>query len=126
MPKDWVEKHQVAGVDERARGFNRVVEIRQVGQGYRAVLQYETRQVSTEGCESEQAALQMLIRRLHAEGFTQLRSQLSFRGAVYLGSREPWIEYPDPAVPRFKGLLARWFGRWFGQWLGRTGKGGLP
>lgn len=116
MPNDCVEKHRLAGLDERARGFNRIAEVRQVGQGYRALLWYEARQVSTDWCESGQTAIEMLIRRLHAEGFTQLRSQLSFRGADYLGSREPWIEYPDPNLPQSKGQLARWFSRWF-RWF---------
>jgi hypothetical protein len=71
-----------------------------------------------DGGESERAVLQALVRQLHAEGFTQLRTQLSFRGPVYLGSREPWIDYPDPAPRRVTSLLARWFGR--------TGSGRRP
>jgi len=109
-----VEKHQLAGLDERARGFNRVVEVHRIECAYRAVLKYEVSQIAVEGDESGQAALQALIQQLHAGGFTQLRSQLSFRGADYMGSREPWIEYPDPHVPWILGILARWFG-----WLGK-------
>ncbi len=110
MPDDCVEKHQLAGFDERARGFNRVVEVWRTGGAYRAILRYEATQVATEGGASGQAALQTLIRQLHTGGFTQLRSQMSFRGTEYLGTREPWIEYPDPAPPGLGGLLARWFG----------------
>lgn len=109
-----VEKHQLAGLDERARGFNRIVEVHRIERMYRAVLKYEAAQTAAEGDVSGQAALEALIRQLHAGGFTQLRSQLSFRGADYMGSREPWIEYPDPLVPWFAGILARWFG-----WLGK-------
>lgn len=130
MSPDCVEKHRLAGLDERARGFNRLVEIRRGGQGYCAFLWYEARQVSTDWCDSRQAALEMLVRRLHAEGFTQLRTQLSFRGSEYLGSREPWIEHPDPEKTRSKSRLARWFDRWMGRWVGRrigqTDRSGLP
>jgi hypothetical protein len=106
-----VEKHQLAGLDERARGFNRVVEVHRIERMYRAVLKYEATLVAVESDGSKHAALQTLIRQLHANGFTQLRSQLSFRGADYLGNREPWIEYPDPRASRLPGILARWFGR---------------
>ena len=117
MPGEIVEKHQLAGLDERARGFNRTVEVHRIERMYRAVLKYEADQIAAEGDVSGQAAIEALIRQLHAGGFTQLRSQLSFRGADYMGSREPWIEYPDPLVPSFTGILARWFG-WLGK--GRT------
>jgi hypothetical protein len=114
MTGDIVEKHQLAGFDERARGFNRIVEVHRIDRAYKAVLKYEAALIAADGDESGQAALHALIRRLHAIGFTQLRSQRSFQGADYLGSREPWIEHPDPPPPRFAGLLARWFG-----WLRR-------
>ena len=114
MTGDPVEKHQLAGFDDRTRGFNRVVEVRQVEQAYRAVLNYEAQHITADVSESGRAALDALIRQLHTDGFTQLRSQLSFRGTEYLGSREPWIEYPDPARPRSAGMLARWFG-WMGK-----------
>jgi len=39
----------------------------------------------------------MLIHTLQSEGYRQLRSQMSFRNGVYLGSQEMWVEYPDPA-----------------------------
>ena len=107
-----VEKHQLAGLDEHARGFNRVVEVCRIEQTYRAVLQYEARHFAVDDGESAQAALQLLIRRLHIAGFSQLRSQMSFRGTDYRGSGEPWIEYPDPVQPA--GLFSRLFG-----WLRR-------
>ena len=119
MPGGIVEKHQLAGLDERARGFNRVVEVHRIERMYRAVLKYEAAQTAAEDDESGQAALEALIRQLHIGGFTQLRSQLSFRGADYLGSREPWIEYPDPRVPWFAGILARWVG-WLGKGQSRS------
>jgi hypothetical protein len=112
MPSDCIEKYQLAGLDEQARGFNRVVDVCRMGQAYQAILQYEAWHFTTDDNESAQAALQVLIRELHTNGFTQLRSQLSFRGADYLGSREPWIDYPDPARP--VSLFTRLFG-----WLRR-------
>jgi len=96
MPGDLVEKHQLGGLDNKGRGFNRVVELEQEGERYRALFRYEAGTLAADGCESIARALADLVNVLHATGFTQLRSQLSFRGGAYLGSREPWIEYPDP------------------------------
>lgn len=115
MP-DVVEKHQLAGLDAQERGFNRMVELDRNGGTYRAILRYETVRVAADGCPTEAEALQELIRQLHAHGYAQLRSQMSFRGNTYCGSREPWIEYPDPERPAGKqgGFMARlldWFRR---------------
>ncbi|MGH7256696.1 MAG: hypothetical protein ACREI3_13075 [Nitrospirales bacterium] len=96
MADEVVEKHQLSGLDDRERGFSRLVEIRQAGSGFRACLRYETlRVVSTEQA-SQQAGLEDLISLLQGRGYTQLRSRLNFRGEAYLGSQEPWVEYPDP------------------------------
>lgn len=113
MP-EIVEKHQLAGLDAQDRGFNRVVELDRTEGTYRAVLRYETVQIAVDGCTTEAEALRELVRRLHAHGYAQLRSQMSFRGTVYCGSREPWIEYPDPDRPDGApgGLVARLLG-WF-------------
>jgi hypothetical protein len=111
MADEPVEKHQLAGLDERSRGFNRIVEVRQVEQAYRADLNYEAQHITADIGDSGRAALEALVRQLHSNGFTQLRSQLSFRAGEYLGGREPWIEYPDPREPWVSGLLARWLGR---------------
>lgn len=114
MPDDVVEKHQVAGLDDRARGFARLVEIARLEGAYRASLRYETTVVVTDGAETKPAALKELIHRLQARGYTQLRSQLSFNGGTYLGSKEPWIEYPDPERPPEPGRgLFGWFRRWW-------------
>lgn len=108
MPGDCVEKHQLAGLDEQARGFNRVIEVERTGATYRATLQYEQTRLTADGHRTEAAALQGLVHHLHNRGYVQLRSQLSFRGADYLGNREPWIDYPDPAQPA--SLFARLVG----------------
>jgi len=94
-----IEKYQLAGMDERERGFSRPVDLQQEGGLYRATLRYEKVEMAGESGEAKEAALLELIRHLQARGYTQLRSQLTFRGAQYLGSQEPWLDYPDPARP---------------------------
>lgn len=114
MATDVVEKHQLAGVDERERGFNRPVEIDRVEDGYRASLRYETTLILTDPCTTQAAALAEVIKSLHGRGYTQLRSQLSFAAGTYRGSQEPWVEHPGPEQPPvphaglFGWLLRRW------------------
>ena len=91
------EKHQLAGFDARERGFSRPIVFEQVDGGYQAILRYETTRVVTTTQVTPGAALEELIRMLQGQGYSQLRSQLSVRQGTYLGSQEPWIEYPDPA-----------------------------
>lgn len=113
MANGVVEKHQLAGLDERARGFNRLVELERRDSSYRASLPYETALVVSEDVETKAVALHELIGQLQAKGYTQLRSRLSFNGAHYLGSQEPWIEYPDPErKPRPSSGLFGWVRRW--------------
>jgi hypothetical protein len=108
------EKHQLAGVDGRERGFSRPVVFEQADGGYQAILRYETTRVATIPHDTPGAALEELIRTLQGQGYSQLRSQLSVREGTYLGSREPWIEYPDPARPpeTSDGLISKFF-TWF-------------
>jgi hypothetical protein len=116
MSPEIVEKHQVAGLDERERGFNRQAELEQVNGQFRAILRYETTTVVTEGQDSTTSALLDLIRLLQARGYTQLRSQLSFRGNTYVGTFGGWIEHPD--APRsFRAGAARVHRLW-GKLLG--------
>jgi hypothetical protein len=91
------EKHQLAGFDTRERGFSRQVLLEKADGGYRAILRYEATHVVTSAQATPGTALEELIRTLQGQGYSQLRSQLSFREGTYLGSKEPWIEYPDPA-----------------------------
>ena len=91
------EKHQLAGLDTRERGFSRPVVFEQADGRYQAILRYETTRVVTTAQDTPGAALEELIRTLQGQGYSQLRSQLSVREGTYLGSQEPWIEYPDPA-----------------------------
>lgn len=87
----------MAGLDTRERGFSRLVVFEQANGGYQAILRYETTRVVTTAQDTPGAALEELIRTLQEQGYSQLRSQLSVREGTYLGSQEPWIEYPDPA-----------------------------
>jgi hypothetical protein len=110
------EKHQLAGFDARERGFSRPVVYEQAEGGYQAILRYETTRVVTIAQATPDAALEELIRMLQGQGYSQLRSQLSVRQGTYLGSQEPWIEYPDPVkqpeVP--DGLIGKFFS-WFSR-----------
>ena len=108
------EKHQLAGFDTRERGFSRPVVFEQADGGYQALLRYETTRVVTTAHDTPSGALEELIRTLQGEGYSQLRSQLSVREGSYLGSQEPWIEYPDPArQPETPdGLISKFFA-WF-------------
>jgi hypothetical protein len=108
------EKHQLAGFDTRERGFSRPVVFEQADGGYQAILRYETTRVVTTAHDTLSGALEELIRTLQGEGYSQLRSQLSVREGSYLGSQEPWIEYPDPPrQPETPDGLIRKFFTWF-------------
>ncbi len=108
------EKHQLAGFDSRERGFSRPVVFEQADGGYQAILRYETTRVVTTAQGTPGVALAELIRTLQGQGYSQLRSQLSIREGTYLGSQEPWIEYPDPArqTDTSDGLISKFF-TWF-------------
>jgi hypothetical protein len=108
------DKHQLAGLDDRERGFSRPVEFERAGVSYRAILRYEMLRVTTDPHPTQDIALLSLIQTLHSQGYRQLKTQISFRNGVYLGSQELWVEYPDPAQPEqgSSGLvekLLNWF-----------------
>lgn len=114
MDGSGLDKQQLAGLDNRERGFSRPVEFEHVGEGYRAILRYETIRITTEIHPTQDDALSSLIQTLHARGYRQLKTQLNFRDGIYLGSRELWVEYPDPpqAEPEPSGFfdkIKNWF-----------------
>lgn len=114
MEQERFDTHQLAGLDDRERGFSRPVEFERAGEHYRAMLRYETTRVITEPEPTQDRALLKLIETLQLQGYRQLRTQVSFRNGVYLGSQELWVEYPDPPqpAPTPSGFLARlvnWF-----------------
>jgi hypothetical protein len=109
---DSLDKHQLAGLDARERGFSRPVVFEWVGEGYRAILRYETVLCEAGPHPTQHEALHLLIHTLHSKGYRQLRTQMSFRNGVYLGSQELWIEYPDPAPePEPLGFMAKLMNR---------------
>jgi hypothetical protein len=99
------ETYQLAGLDPRERGFSRPVDVLAHDRQYRATLRYESARIVTEPAASQEAALQSLIATLHGQGYRQLKTHISFREGRYLGSREFWTEYPDPA-PAPRSVLA--------------------
>src|SRR5439155_17482282 len=108
MVNEACEKHLLAGLDQRARGFTRMVSIEQQAGTFRASLQYETLLVVSADAASPAAALADLARRLHERGYTQLRSRLTFSEGAYLGSQGQWVEYADPErAPEAEGMLFR-------------------
>jgi hypothetical protein len=122
MANEAREKHLLAGLDERARGFTRMVSVEQQAEIFRASLQYETRLVVSANADNPAAALADLARRLHERGYTQLRSRLTFAGGTYLGSQEQWVEYTDPErVPETEGGLFGLMRRIWRMFTRRTG-----
>jgi hypothetical protein len=114
MGQAGFDKYQLAGLDNRERGFSRPVEFQGEGDGYRAILRYEAVRMTTDLQPTQDEALTGLVRSLHAQGYRQLKTQLSFRNGVYLGSQELWVEYPDPleAAPErssFFDTVKGWF-----------------
>ncbi|HEX5645570.1 MAG TPA: hypothetical protein VFX56_01255 [Nitrospira sp.] len=113
MGQAGFDKHQLAGLDNRERGFSRPVEFERAGEGYRALLRYETVRVTTEIHPTQDEALTILIQTLHVQGYRQLKTQRSFRDGIYLGSQELWVEYPDPQPEEeskgLLGIIMSWF-----------------
>jgi hypothetical protein len=118
MPDGAIERYQLAGFDDRERGFNRPVECEATGAGFRALLRYETACVTAEHPSSATGALEELVRALHRQGYRELRSQLSFKQGLYLGSQELWIQYPDPISEQES---SHWFWQKLLHWMQRTG-----
>ncbi len=109
MSLEGCDRHQLAGLDDQVRGFSRPVEFERAGESYRALLRYERVRVVTELFQTQDAALLAMIQLLQSRGYRQLKTQKSFSNGLYLGSQEPWVEYPDlpEAEPERAGFLAR-------------------
>ncbi|MGD9850712.1 MAG: hypothetical protein AB7T38_05560 [Nitrospirales bacterium] len=91
--------YQIAGLDDRERGFNRQAPVTGSPEGVRLDLQYETFHVVIGPVPTEEQALRELIQELQRRGYSQLRHQRLFVGERYLGSQEVWVDYPDPSPP---------------------------
>lgn len=122
MTNEVREKHLLAGLDEHARGFTRMVSVEQQAETVRASLQYETLLAVSADADSPAAALADLVRKLHGQGYTQLRSRLTFAGGTYLGTQEQWVEYADPErAPEVEGGLFRLMRRIWRTFTRRSG-----
>ncbi|BCA53507.1 hypothetical protein W02_06470 [Nitrospira sp. KM1] len=99
MDHETLDTFQLAGLDDRERGFSRPVEFEHHETGYRANLRYESTRLHTDSQLTQDAALLRLVEILHARGYRQLKSQMTYRRGIYIGSQEIWVEYPDPVVP---------------------------
>jgi len=128
MAETLEERHQLAGLDERERGFNRPVDIEQGAEGWRAALRYESALISSGPVAAQAEALPALVALLQRRGYRQLKSQLSFQGGSYQGSRHEWIEYPDPdPLPAGGEPRGRWgFWRRLARRLGWPGPPAEP
>lgn len=91
--------HQLSGLDDRERGFNRQVRIFSTEDQFQARLRYEQLRVDSDPVSTETEALGQMVRLLHGRGFRQLRTQRIFVEDRYLGSQELWVEYADPESP---------------------------
>ena len=114
MAPKGLDKHQLAGLDDRERGFSRPILLERAGESYRAILRYESVRVETDPHQTQDAALRVMIQTLQNLGYRQLKTQMSFRNGIYLGSQELWVEYPDPpkAESKENGFIATlltWF-----------------
>lgn len=87
-----------------------------VNETFQAVFRYERFLLEADPQATEPAAIATLIQQLQARGYTQLRSRLQFRGAMYLGNQELWKDHPDPEA---KGLLAQLFHAFRRRFSGR-------
>jgi hypothetical protein len=107
-----LDRYQLAGLDAKERGFSRPLLFERAGENYRAVLRYETVIIKTEPSQTQAESLRTLVQTLQAQGYRQLRTQMSFRNNLYLGSQELWVEYPDPEItpeaPGFMEKLLNW------------------
>jgi len=89
------EKHLLAGLDDRHRGFSRIAEIEPQEGGCTASFRYERMVIVGPLSGTAEKALADLVLMLHERGYTELRTCVTFRGERYLGSQEAWLEYPD-------------------------------
>ncbi len=95
-PSSQIDIYQVAGVDDRERGFNRQIQMIFCPEGFQARLRYELLQIEVDPVATKEQALELLIQELQRRGYRQLRTQRIFLGDQYLGSQECWIDYADP------------------------------
>ena len=112
--------YQIAGLDDRERGFNRQAPVEVSPEGVQLHLRYETFQLVIGPVSTEEQALQKLVQELHRRGYSQLRHQRLFVGERYLGTQEAWVDHPDPPQPSDAPSFWR---RWLNRFRGQSGAG---
>ena len=90
-----VEKHQIEGVDPSDRYFNRAILVNRTASGYVSKVTYEAFTTESQSHSTISAAVNDLVKKLQAVGFTRLRTRANFKGTRYLAEKETWIDYPD-------------------------------
>ena len=90
-----VEKHQLEGVDPSDRYFNRTILVNRTASGYVTKATYEAFTTESQSHSTIAAAVNALVKKLQAVGFTRLRTRANFKGTRYLAEKETWIDYPD-------------------------------
>src|SRR2546427_12352566 len=93
MANEVREKHLLAGLDERARGFTRIASVEQQAETFRASLRYETLLAVSADADSPAAALDDLVRKNYGRGLTQLRSHLAVARGPYVWPDRRWVGY---------------------------------
>jgi hypothetical protein len=88
-----IEIHQIEGLDEHLRGFNRHVDILRSDEGYLSNFNYEGTFLSGGPKPTIRESIDDLVRRLREAGYSRLRSRINFRGKRYLAEGEPWVNY---------------------------------
>ena len=90
-----MERHQIEGLDERRRVFNRMADFTRTDKGYTATFFYEGLTFESAAARTIEETMRNLIGRLQAAGLSHLRTRLNFRRQRYLAEREPWLNHPD-------------------------------
>lgn len=93
-----IERHQIEGLDERRRVFNRLVDILRVEKGYSSFFHYEGLTFEAKPFRTIEDTMRALVAQLHQTGFSGLRSRRNFRGKRYFAEREAWVNYDDPGA----------------------------
>jgi hypothetical protein len=84
-------------VDPSDRYFSRAILVNRTASGYAAKVMYEALTVEGGSHSTIAAAVQELVGKLQALGFSRLRSRPNFKGSRYLAEKETWVEYSDRA-----------------------------
>lgn len=92
-----VERHQLEGVDPSDRYFSRSIAVNRTPTGYAARVMYEALTVESHVHPTVGAAVKELVGKLHAMGFSRMRTRPNFKGTRYLAEKETWLDYSDPS-----------------------------